>query len=368
MRTSGQLRDEHSLDRWIESGREATDDLRSGVAELARVALLVCQHVEAPVRGKAAPPTGRTPMRTPRIAAAVLLLAGLAVGLALVLSQSATLRPSVPLGGLTEAAMPAGLYQEVALQAGASGDPYPSAPVLWVRTTAAKVDRWLGPYHVPSQSKAPPALTEWVAEATGRFYGNPPERSDRFGSMVVDWVPYSEARRHIDTGSTLGGETSGYPLVPLAVLEQLGSVHREHLSVPSYARAAPGPYTGAPRSLPPALRTIMRSWLVDFEPFNGTLSLRWVGLTAAQLRGKVPWSDVPASLPANYSVWVVQLSEQHSAFGTMWWYVWPQKSSLQGGASSQGGSDLLGITRLSQLGRVHSVVGERAVVTSIGKP
>ncbi len=366
MREPGRRHHEEALDRWLDSDHEPPEVLAAPEADLARVALLVRRHVdEAPAVPRWLPP-GHPLVRA---AAVVLLLAGLAVGVAVGASRSGSPQPDVPLGGLTEAPMPSALYDEIAVQTGSNGDPYPSAPVLWVRTTASKIDRWLTPYHMPSQSRLPAGLTEWVAQATGRFYGLPSTRSSRFDSMLFAWVPFSQVRRLSAPpgGSPPGGETSGFPAVPLAVLEELGTVHREQLARPRYASAALGRYTGVPGSLPPAVRTDLRSALVPFEPINGSLAVDWVGLTAGQLRAKVPWSTVPPNLPSNFSVVVVRISESGSAFGTEWWYFWAPRRIFEE-ASVQGSSGLLGITHLGQLGPVHRLRGVHSVVHRIGRP
>ncbi len=370
MRDPGLRHREEALDRWLDSDREPPEALAEPEADLARVALLVRRHVdEAP----AVPPRargGRPLVRAGRAAAVVLLVAGLAIGVAVGASRSGSRQPDVPLGALTEARMPSGLYEEIATQAGSAGDPYPPAPVLWVRTTASKIDRWLTPYHMPSQSRLPAGLTEWVAQATGRFYGFPSTRSSRFDSMLFAWVPFSWEVRRLSSpprASAPGGETSGFPAVPLAVLEELGTVHREQLTRPRFASAAPGRYTGVPTALPPAVRTDLRFALVQFEPINGSLAVDWVGLTAGQLRAKVPWSPVPASLPANFSVLVVRISESGSAFGNEWWYFSAPRRIFEE-ASVQGSSGLLGIARLGQLGPVHHLRGLHSVVHVIGPP
>lgn len=358
MRRADLIRREQLLDEWLDSDRASTGELPGEMVDLAEVARLVCQHVTEPGGERQ---SGRSvTRRVLEVAAVLLLVAGLVLGLVVGTARSGSSGHVVPLGQVSIAAMPKPLEQEVALQAGSSGDPYPSAPVLWVKTTASKIEQYLVPYHFPSQAKLPPDLTEWVAQSTGHFYGDPSTETGAFSSMIFSWVPMSVTATFAHHHLFPGGQGSGLAAVPLGVLEQLGNLHRQYLRAPQYAAAAPGQFTGVPRLLPRGVGATIQMYLVELKPLAADLRLDWAGLTAGQLRSKVPWSMVPASLPANYSVWAVELTERGSLLSPMWLYFWWTGKSF-GEHEATGSLDLLGITRLGQLGPVHSIVGAQQV-------
>lgn len=357
---------------WLDGGHDYLDGLEGELKELACFAILLRRHAPESV-GDAAPGTRRS-RPAARVAAAVLLVAALVIGLSVGLSQSSSGNSPVPLGGLTKAPMPLALYDEVLVQAGTSGDPYPHAPALWVETTAAKVDEYLVAYNFPSQKAVPGSLHEWVAEIDAHFYGDPARKMGPFSSMIFAWVPSSELRRY---RMPMGGEASGFPAVPLDVLERLGTVHRQYIRRPHSAPAVSSPGTGAPTTLPRGVSAMLQGEIVLYRPFNRTLTLGWTGLTAGELRSKVPWSAVPANIPADWPVWAVEVSEQlccqvnsTGGFPTDWLLVWPSAHNLStyDTSSRKGSSDLLGITRLAQLGPVHWIRGDREVIAAVGLP
>ncbi len=377
MRTIARRRREEALDSWLGSGHDYLDRLEPEVNELARAAILLRRHVSEPAGGLAELLTRRERNQWGRIVAAVALaVVAAGIGLAVGLTRSGS--GSVPLGRLTKAPMPVGLYAEVAQQAGGNGNPYPTSPVLWVETTAARIDEYLVAYHFPDQQTVPGSLREWVAEIDAPFFGDPARRIGRFTSMLFGWVPFADERRlAAERRGTAGGQTSGFPAVPLGVLEQLGTVHRQYIARPRYQGPVSSRGAGAPKTLPAGVRAMLQGEIVSYRPFNSTLTLGWSGLTAGKLRADVPWSVVPPSIPANWPVWVVEISQQlccqvnsTGGFPAEWLLVWPLRHDLFSYdlSSSQGSSDLLGITRLAQLGPVHLIRGDTKVIAAIGLP
>jgi len=174
MRTSGQLRREEAFDVWLDErfgsstasgsdrAHETPADWDADLEAMAKVAEFVC--LLAPVDPTTAVPYAPPPHRLPsplRIAAVVMLLLGLASGLWLVASRSGH-APEVPAGTVTPGLMPSGLYAELETQAGTSGNPYPSTPVLWVKTTAGATENLLRDYHVGSQPGVSAGTVEWM--------------------------------------------------------------------------------------------------------------------------------------------------------------------------------------------------------------
>ncbi|MHB8247044.1 MAG: hypothetical protein ACYDGN_17200 [Acidimicrobiales bacterium] len=301
MRDLTQLRRETTFDSWLDARfgsraavgpAEAPADFDDDLEAMTRVAELVKTHVAGPVpvTGESSRSLGIRGRSLVRVAAVVLVLAGLGIGLGL-RAIRASQGPNVPAGALTVATMPRGLYNEIENHAGPSANPYPSTPVFWVKTTAGSVDRLLAGYHVAPQANIPARTLEWVGQVTSRFYGNPEHKSGIYSTILVVWAPPGHGRARI-----IGSQSSGFAPVPLSVLEQLGTVHRQYLRPPP-----PAPL------LPPALeQNLTKHWKALFGDIRASVPALWVKTTLGKMgEGADRTFGLPTS-PASQAVWVVQ--------------------------------------------------------------
>jgi hypothetical protein len=485
MRSAAQLSREAAFDRWLNerfgSGTvtESTDarDTSSGwddeIEAMTRVAELVSTHVTSPVSTSSTRSPGAARRlggaSLARIAAVLLLIIGLSVGLGLAANWSGH-RKGSPTKSVTGASMPSALYNEIESSAGISGNPYPKNPVLWVKTNAGLVDSILGPYHVASQATLPSRTVEWVGQLTSRFYGDPEHKTNRYSTILDVWAPENSVPRPEPVGS----QSSGFAPAPLSVLEQLGSVHRQLLKAPPAAPALPrlveeslaaswtilygdahpsvpvlwvkttagtigavtdhalgipaaparlvvwvvefravfgskhsqvphetdwsvttgaaGPAWqfntrhglpskarrigdlpllgrvqelwlngGVPASLAPQVMQMLKVVLpVEYRSWMSTLHVAWVGTTAALLRLDLPWTPISPTVPGPTPVWIVRVNDLKApgGFSDQWFIEWSENPSSQPASQNSinaGGSGLLGITHLSQLGKVHQL-------------
>jgi hypothetical protein len=303
MRTSGQLRREEAFDVWLDErfgsstasgsdrAHETPADWDADLEAMAKVAEFVC--LLAPVDPTTAVPYAPPPHRLPsplRIAAVVMLLLGRASGLWLVASRSGH-APEVPAGTVTPGLMPSGLYAELETQAGTSGNPYPSTPVLWVKTTAGATENLLRDYHVGSQPGVSAGTVEWVGQVTSRFYGDPEHESNVYGTILEVWI----RPVHPPTPIPAGPSASGFPAAPLSVLEQLGAVHSQFLRPPPPAPVLPALLS----------RTLEGEWSEVYRGRQPSVPVLWVKTTVGTIGSGTDRAIGLPSTPAAMAVWVV---------------------------------------------------------------
>jgi len=305
MKTSDQLRREQAFDAWLDErfgsgtasgpagNHETPTDWDDELEAMTKVAELVSRRVTAPVHPDAEPATAPS-LRLPsllRIAAVVLLVLGLASGLWLAAGRSGN-GQNPPTGRVTPGQMPSALYAELETQAGTSGNPYPSTPVLWVKTTAGATERLLGDYHVGSQPGVPAGTVEWVGQVTSRFYGDPEHKSNIYGTILDVWIPPVHPPRPVPAGPS----ASGFAPAPLSVLEQLGTVHSQFLRPPPPAPVLPAVLS----------QTLRTDWGTLYGGRQPSLPVLWVKTTVGRIGSATDRAIGLPTGPSSLVVWVVQ--------------------------------------------------------------
>ncbi len=359
MRSTDQLRREETFDLLLDArfGSEPAAGSASDVQApavfddeleaMARVAGLVRTHVER------ADPTaiGTTQsshtlrgISIARIAAVVLLLAGLGAGLGLAASR-ARHAPDVPAGALTIARMPTDLYDEIESEAAISGNPYPRTPVLWVRTTARAADELLGGYQISAQASVPARTVEWVGQVTSRFYGDPEHKTAIYSTILDVWTP-----RPPRPSGGVGFENSPVAPVPLSLLEQLGTVHRQYLQPPP-----PAPV------LPPGIeQTLVKRWARLFGNTHPSVPVLWVKTTVGTIgKGTDRALGLPTS-PEDLPIWVVDFravfgSSATAPAGSDWSVTTETQTSAWRFTGRRLPQKAERIAYLAALGRVHDL-------------
>jgi hypothetical protein len=300
MRTAASERRERLLDEWLDEWIEHRDETGATgaptaagldtphagtpapeVAALARASALL-YHQVGTLGYVPAPEVAPVPFphrfgagTLLRIAAVVLLLAGLGVSLGI--AESRTNNGSGPAGAVAGpcgavrlvepdgAMLPAAEVREALYSARSGGDPCPTLPVLWVRTSGARVGEQ--------------AKFAYVMEIRGRFFSDPFTHSTPHD--VIWWV-------------MAGNNASNQP----EPITRLGIVHELYVEPVPPAPALPQPIEEQ------VSRTAAAAG--DTAPAH---PLRWLSLSLADLRAIAPnvrWA--PASFTGSgYRAWVIEL-------------------------------------------------------------
>lgn len=290
----------------------------------------------------AAPPAIRH-SRLLRIAAAVLLIAGLSVGVSLALADHRPSGKPAPAHGGPP--MPAALLQDVASNAGFWGDPYPSKPVLWVKTTFGRLRAVDHGRLASFDRKVAASAVVFVAELRGRFYDEPATRSGVFTEVWELLAPAPIALFGTDPA----------PPHPLSTLAALGTVHAVQLVAPP----AQPPLAALPPSLAATFETDARA---NHDPYPAD-PVRFVETTVGNLRqhvGSLDWTAL-ASAGSATPVWVASYDGNfpgggHGVSGEHLWIlgIGPGASTEHSWLGTpQALSSLAGQGGLALLGSVH---------------
>lgn len=228
------------------AGGSATGEL----SDLVEMALLVRTYAQAPGAGPidwpqetAETETRRNWARLARVAAVVLLVLGLAVGLLVARLDQSTARPtgqvprdclsSVRLVGEGVSSIPTPARRDLVNAARAWGDPCPSQGVAWGKVGGAVAESLEG------------ARSAYLFELRGHFRLNPLRGGKSSGRLSVEWT---EKASGAGTGATYPGthlehrlfmEPSSPPSLPRAVARALpiiGSSFRYRMTTLSVAR------------------------------------------------------------------------------------------------------------------------------------
>ncbi len=291
------------------------------------------------------PPATRTIGRSNllRIAAAVLLVAGLSVGVSLALAGHQPAGNPAPVQGGPP--MPAALMQDVESNAGFWGDPYPSKPVLWVKTTIGRLRTVDHGRLANFGRKDAASAVIFVAELRGRFYDHPATRSGVFTEVWELLAPTPIA--------TFGNDA--VPPHPLSTLAALGTVHAVQLVAPP----TQPPLAALPPSLATTFETDARA---NHDPYPAD-PVSFVETTVGDLRQHVGSLDWPAlaNAAAATPMWVASYDGDfpgggHGVSGEGLWILGigpeasPEYSWL---GTPQTLSSLAGQGGLASLGSVH---------------
>jgi hypothetical protein len=332
---------DRGIDEWISSRRgapagspavdidldaELTDDVNAEIEELVFLLDLVADASVPEQAGMApdvplqleAPRTRRevNVRQVPwslRVAASIVLVAALAVGLVAAVEGHRPTGSSPAHGGPQ---MPAQMLASLKSEADNAADPYPTEPILWLRTTLAKL-RAVSGDAFPLYVELPASTPVWVADMRGTFYGDPGDKNDIFREFWNFYVAQPQATTGGVIGNLVGREWGD-----ISDLSRLGTVHTVMLTAP----ATPPPYLPLPTSI---AATLERDASANHEPYPPTPAL-FVETTAGAFRHIVgsrlttqDWWSI-ATAAAATPVWIVeyeggfQLGNPNGGSSTLW--------------------------------------------------
>lgn len=247
-----------------------------------------------------------------RVAASIVLVVALAVGLVAAVEGHRPTGGGAAHGGPQ---MPPQMLASLKSEAGDAADPYPAEPILWVRTTLAKL-RAVSGDAFPFYGELPASTSVWVAEMRGTFYGDPGAKDDVFHEF---WG-FSTA----DPQMTLGGVSGnlvGREWGDVSDLNRLGTVHSLMLRAPTTPAVSPLPTL--------VTAALERDAAANHEPYPPTPAL-FVETTAGTFRHIVgagltrqDWWSLSTAAAAT-PVWIVeyqggfQLGNPNGGSSTLW--------------------------------------------------